>query len=1244
MTLPSNPTSSAATSRALAQQRYNQALELEKQLRSLLQGKGPFDPSVRALRNRICESYEAVILEDHEFAESHEVEQAIWRLHYKCIEEFRARIRKSTAAAAAAASAPAIPMPGAKVPARRDSSQKILAVFKSFLAEATGFYHNLILKLRAKHGLPQDYSPFEVEKGARDEKRTAELRSCDLSCHRCLIFLGDLARYKESHGDADVRSRDWSVAAGYYQQAISLWPSSGNPHNQLAVLATYVGDELLAVYRYFRSLAVESPFLTARDNLIILFEKNRNHYAQLPSNESATPGKVDSSKASDKTKASRGDRIVPVGDGALKLAVKDHQLEGVEIGELRKRFRLRFVRLNGILFTKTSLETFPDVYSATVRELEELLSPEDTILEAGLGTDHRSGIGTGSGGAAGFLQVVAILIFTVHNINWVPDSHHPTYAEILQRSALYQHAFTAAFECAGRLMRRCAESKVVSKSPLLPAMLVFLEWLACRPEMAAGSDIDEKQAHARNFFWRQSIAILNSCAEACKRNGEVGLEGGLASVAGYADDDGVGGVSLWEDYELRGFVPIIPAQLTLDYSKRSPRVGLGDKKEREVRLQRLIAAGRAIASALDGTEKGICYDYEEGKFSMAGEQRAKKDAHHVDAPNVLDNGRALPKAIVEEETASGSSWDKITAEDRNSLLSSESAFPAREEEDEEVIVFKPMVKDQSSNSVSGGVWKNMTSGQIPSVKADVVPCVSAGQAGTENVVMSRGLSGVGQMPSVDVQRSVSTTSSIRQFGLPDTSLAATPVSANGRQFVPETSLLPIHSLGFAEPVPVISVSGSVGTSPSSTASSPLAGFMASLPGTHANVTEDVRGVNGTYGFPPSSAEDWLNRVTGSSSGQTASWDANIFGNGAEKFAGVIGQPKQAAVSNSLWSTNLNGVTLPGLSKLSLAASDYGRPQGSGLGGLPHSAMSLDSLIQTSVKDAPTISNGILSSGDFHMLSSRNGAINRSYAQSSTVSADSESSDSELVKPSRALRTPSDAVATNSATSSTSVQNPGEAPSTGGVRSAMRPPPGFGPLPTKVASVVTSVSVENSHQQNVSKSAPSPRTSDKDETQAVDDYGWLDDYTQKGTTGQIGYYQGQGSSLYSSDYGIWSSGAMNTVAPGKVTPATTGYPFPGMGSSQQEQPSNRREVENQRQQYTLLEQLLQQQEQQHLESQRLGYRVDQPQIQYGPQQFEYDPQQQQYQLQQHQLLMLQQQQQQQPPQWYGQYHSRDPFVS
>ena len=42
---------------------------------------------------------------------------------------------------------------------------------------------------------------------------------------------------------------------------------------QLAILASYSGNEVVAVYRYFRSLAADTPFTTARDNLIILFEK-----------------------------------------------------------------------------------------------------------------------------------------------------------------------------------------------------------------------------------------------------------------------------------------------------------------------------------------------------------------------------------------------------------------------------------------------------------------------------------------------------------------------------------------------------------------------------------------------------------------------------------------------------------------------------------------------------------------------------------------------------------------------------------------------------------------------------------------------------------------------------------------------------------------------------------------------------------------------------------------------------------
>ena len=68
---------------------------------------------------------------------------------------------------------------------------------------------------------------------------------------------------------------DWSRALSFYRSAASVCPSSGNPYNQLAVIAVNQHDELRAVYYYFRSLAVATPFATARDNLLLLFERNR---------------------------------------------------------------------------------------------------------------------------------------------------------------------------------------------------------------------------------------------------------------------------------------------------------------------------------------------------------------------------------------------------------------------------------------------------------------------------------------------------------------------------------------------------------------------------------------------------------------------------------------------------------------------------------------------------------------------------------------------------------------------------------------------------------------------------------------------------------------------------------------------------------------------------------------------------------------------------------------------------------
>lgn len=109
---------------------------------------------MRTLTTNIRESFEEIICENLAAAES--VEQQLWRLHYKFIEEFRGRLGRLRTAATAAAN-----LPRKKKGSEEEKFLRVGGQYKCFLDEATGFYHGLIAKLRAKHGLPTDLSsPF----------------------------------------------------------------------------------------------------------------------------------------------------------------------------------------------------------------------------------------------------------------------------------------------------------------------------------------------------------------------------------------------------------------------------------------------------------------------------------------------------------------------------------------------------------------------------------------------------------------------------------------------------------------------------------------------------------------------------------------------------------------------------------------------------------------------------------------------------------------------------------------------------------------------------------------------------------------------------------------------------------------------------------------------------------------------------------------------------------------------------
>ncbi|KDO30571.1 hypothetical protein SPRG_04472 [Saprolegnia parasitica CBS 223.65] len=170
---------------------------------------------------------------------SKKTEEVLWKpCFYKCIESFRRSIRKYAAASNG----------DRRV---REHFFQVSLQFQSFLDSASAYYEKL-------------HDAF-----AAGPSSDAVLQSM----FRCLIFLGDIARYRELH--SQKAKKNFAAAESYYHRALAVMPENGNPHNQLAVLATYVEAETIAVYRYCRSLLVPQPFATAAENLALLFERAR---------------------------------------------------------------------------------------------------------------------------------------------------------------------------------------------------------------------------------------------------------------------------------------------------------------------------------------------------------------------------------------------------------------------------------------------------------------------------------------------------------------------------------------------------------------------------------------------------------------------------------------------------------------------------------------------------------------------------------------------------------------------------------------------------------------------------------------------------------------------------------------------------------------------------------------------------------------------------------------------------------
>ncbi|KAJ7416546.1 Protein SMG5 [Willisornis vidua] len=104
-----------------------------------------------------------------------------------------------------------------------------------------------------------------------------EMEWAQMACHRCLVYLGDLARYQNELAGVDTEL----LAERFYYQALSVAPQIGMPFNQLGTLAGSKYYNVEATYCYLRCIQSEVSFEGAYGNLKRLYDKAAKMYHQL---------------------------------------------------------------------------------------------------------------------------------------------------------------------------------------------------------------------------------------------------------------------------------------------------------------------------------------------------------------------------------------------------------------------------------------------------------------------------------------------------------------------------------------------------------------------------------------------------------------------------------------------------------------------------------------------------------------------------------------------------------------------------------------------------------------------------------------------------------------------------------------------------------------------------------------------------------------------------------------------------
>lgn len=168
------------------------------------------------------------------------------------------------------------------------SRSALECAYRTHLIAGVGFYQHLLLYIQSHYQLELqnciDWTHVTDPLIGRKKPVLAtpkEMEWAQMACHRCLVYLGDLARYQNELAGVEAEQ----LAERYYHQALSVMPHVGMPFNQLGTLAGSKFYNVEATYYYRRCIQSDAPFEGSYGNLKRLFDKAAKMYQQVKKQE-----------------------------------------------------------------------------------------------------------------------------------------------------------------------------------------------------------------------------------------------------------------------------------------------------------------------------------------------------------------------------------------------------------------------------------------------------------------------------------------------------------------------------------------------------------------------------------------------------------------------------------------------------------------------------------------------------------------------------------------------------------------------------------------------------------------------------------------------------------------------------------------------------------------------------------------------------------------------------------------------